>query len=112
MSKVIACCGLNCETCDARIATIENDDLLRQATVEKWRAMYNAQNITIDMINCTGCREEGIKYFHCSDCEIRKCVQMKGFQTCRDCTELENCAMVIAIHKYVPEAHSNLINLS
>ena len=29
MNSMIACCGLNCETCDARIATITNDDALR-----------------------------------------------------------------------------------
>ena len=33
MEKVIACCGLNCATCDARTATIANDDDLRAKTV-------------------------------------------------------------------------------
>ena len=26
MKQLIACCGLDCENCDARIATINNDD--------------------------------------------------------------------------------------
>ena len=25
MNKMIACCGINCETCEARIATIKKD---------------------------------------------------------------------------------------
>ena len=29
MKQLIACCGLDCENCDARIATINNDDKLR-----------------------------------------------------------------------------------
>ena len=29
MNKMIACCGINCETCEARIATIKNDDKMR-----------------------------------------------------------------------------------
>ena len=29
MNKMIACCGINCETCEARIATINNDDKMR-----------------------------------------------------------------------------------
>lgn len=32
MDKLIGCCGLDCETCDARIATVKNDDALREKT--------------------------------------------------------------------------------
>ena len=27
MNKMIACCGINYETCEARIATMKNDDM-------------------------------------------------------------------------------------
>lgn len=30
MKQLIACCGLDCENCDARIATVTNDDALRE----------------------------------------------------------------------------------
>jgi len=30
MKELIACCGLECEKCDARIATVRNDDTLRE----------------------------------------------------------------------------------
>ena len=29
MKQLIACCGLDCEGCDARIATVGNDNELR-----------------------------------------------------------------------------------
>ena len=32
MNQLIAYCGLNCGTCDARIATVRNDDALREKT--------------------------------------------------------------------------------
>lgn len=32
MNKLIGCCGLDCEKCDARIATIANDNALREKT--------------------------------------------------------------------------------
>lgn len=112
MEKIISCCGLNCATCDARIATIKNDDELRSATAEKWGKMYNAADITPETINCTGCREEGVKFSHCSVCEIRNCVKAKGYDTCGDCSEMESCAIVSAVHKYVPEALMNLKNLN
>jgi Protein of unknown function (DUF3795) len=112
MEKLIACCGLNCATCDARIATINNDDELRKATAEKWRVAYNATNLSYEMINCTGCREEGVKFAHCAECQIRNCVQAKGFDTCGDCLEMGNCTIVAGVHKYVPEAITNLKNLN
>ena len=112
MKNLIACCGLNCETCEARIATIADDDVLRQETVEKWKKQYDAPDISIEMVNCSGCREEGVKIGHCAECEIRNCVQVKGFNTCADCAELESCSIVGAMHKYVPEALANLKSLN
>lgn len=34
MKNLIAICGLDCETCDARIATITDDDALREKTAQ------------------------------------------------------------------------------
>ncbi len=28
MNQLIGCCGLDCEKCDARVATVTNDDAL------------------------------------------------------------------------------------
>ncbi len=111
MEKLISACGLNCAACDARIATISNNDELRQITADKWKVGYNAPDITPDMINCTGCREPGAKFSHCSVCEIRNCVQAKGFDTCADCPEMGTCSIVAAVHQYVPEAVDNLKSL-
>lgn len=112
MEKIISCCGLNCAACDARIATIANDDELRKATAEKWKLAYNAPGLTYEMINCTGCRTEGVKFSHCYECEIRKCADSKGFNTCGECSELEGCPIVGAVHKFVPEALDNLKGLN
>lgn len=111
MEKLISCCGLNCATCDARIATVTNDDVLRAKTAEQWTAQFHA-DITPEMINCTGCIEDGVKFQHCAECEIRNCAKSKGFKTCADCTELESCAIVKSIHQYVPEALENLKSLN
>jgi hypothetical protein len=111
MEKLIACCGLDCATCDARIATIANDDELRARTAEKWKVAFNP-DITPEMINCTGCREPGVKFAHCSECEIRNCVKSKGFETCADCEKLENCDLLVNIHQYLPEALTNLKSLN
>jgi len=112
MEKIISCCGLNCATCDARIATIKDDDELRKATSEKWQKQYNAPNISPELINCLGCRQEGVKFSHCYNCEIRNCVKAKNYETCGDCPELETCAIVAKVHQFLPEAMSNLKNLN
>lgn len=108
MNKIISSCGLDCASCDARIATLRNDNELRLQTAEKWKVIHNAPSITPEMINCTGCREEGIKFSHCSQCEIRSCSTSKGYTTCAECDTLEICEIVQNIHKYVPDALENL----
>lgn len=67
MKQLTACCGLDCESCDARIATVKNDDVLREKTAQKWSAMNNAPEITAATINCMGCRADGVKFAYCSD---------------------------------------------
>ncbi|OFY60771.1 MAG: hypothetical protein A2V46_09185 [Bacteroidetes bacterium RBG_19FT_COMBO_42_7] len=112
MEKLISCCGLNCAACDARIATVKDDDELRKAVADKWRVAYNVPGLSYEMINCTGCREEGVKFSHCDECEIRNCVKVKGFNTCGDCQEMQTCSIVASVHKYVPEAITNLQSLN
>lgn len=111
MEKLIACCGLDCATCDAYIATAADDNNLRAQTAEKWKVQFGA-DVTSEMINCTGCREAGVKFAHCADCVIRNCVHKKGYQTCAECELLENCAHTKDIHTFVPSALSNLKSLN
>jgi hypothetical protein len=112
MEKLISCCGLNCATCDANIATINNDDELRAQTAEKWKVQHNAEGLTAEMINCTGCREAGAKFAHCEVCEIRNCVKSKSYETCADCVQLGSCLIVGGLHQFVPEALENLRSLN
>jgi hypothetical protein len=112
MEKIISCCGLNCATCEARIATIKNDDELRKATAEKWKTLYNSPDIAPEMINCTGCREEGVKLGHWSMCQIRVCAAAKGFKTCGECNDLEQCSIISGVLKFSPDALSNLKSLN
>jgi hypothetical protein len=108
MEKLISCCGLNCASCDARIATIANDDELRRQTAEKWRVMYHAPDITPQTINCTGCRVEGVKFGHWSTCGIRTCASSKNFDTCGQCEALLGCDTIKPVLQFAPEAVENL----
>ena len=91
MNQLIACCGLDCEACDARRATLTNDNDLREKTAALWTKL-NGVPITPEMINCTGCRVEGAKTPFCDSlCPIRKCVREKELDTCADCAQMDGC---------------------
>ena len=108
MNKLIACCGLDCEGCDARIATLKNDDELREKTAALW-SQLNGVEITKEMVNCTGCRTPGAKTPYCSDfCQIRKCTMEKNMETCGDCPQMEHCEILAAITGNNPQARENL----
>jgi len=111
MEKLIACCGIDCATCDARTATLTDDNALREKTAQTWSEQFSV-SIPAESINCTGCREEGVKFSHCDVCEIRNCAHAKGFQTCGECVELDVCPIVGAIFQHMPELKENLKSLN
>ena len=70
MNKYIAYCGLDCETCEARIATVNDDNELREEVAKLWSKL-NGVEISPEMINCVGCRIDGVKTPFCdSICPI------------------------------------------
>ena len=60
MKRFIAICGLDCEKCDAFIATKNDDQALREKTAKLWAELNNAP-ILPEHINCNGCRTDGRK---------------------------------------------------
>lgn len=108
MKKLIAYCGLDCEECEARKATLENDDKLREKIAKLWSEM-NGVDITPEMINCEGCRVEGLKTPFCdSFCPVRQCALKKGCETCGDCAEMSSCQTVATIISDNAAAAENL----
>ena len=108
MKRQIAICGLDCEKCDAYIATKNNDQSLREKTAKLWSELNHAP-ILPEHINCEGCRMNGAKTLFCSTmCEIRKCAVAKGIETCGYCPEKDICPKVNAIWQNNPQARENL----
>ena len=97
MKNYIAYCGLDCETCEARIATIHNDDAQRKKVAGLWSEL-NGVEITPEMINCVGCRINGVKTPFCESlCPIRQCAQGRGVETCGGCDCMESYEKLRAI---------------
>ena len=57
MNDLIGCCGLDCKTCDARIATHTNDNALREKTAALWTRL-NGVTITPETINISARRKD------------------------------------------------------
>ena len=94
MKKLIAFCGLDCEQCDARKATIDNDNALRNKP---------------EMIKCDGCRADGLKTPYCDSlCPIRQCALCKEVEHCGDCEAMDGCKTVGMVTSNNAEALNNL----
>ena len=101
MEKMIAACGLDCAKCNAYLATKDDDQALREKTAAEWSAKFNI-NCTPDMINCTGCKGDGVKIGSWSNCPMHTCAPAKGVANCGACVEFKTCkdlAFHIALHK-------------
>ncbi|MBO7385986.1 MAG: DUF3795 domain-containing protein [Clostridia bacterium] len=108
MNRYIAYCGLNCETCEARLATKNGDQALREKVAALWSEL-NGVKITPDMITCDGCRLDGAKTPYCDSlCPIRQCALARNVETCGDCGEMGACGKLAAITANNPDALRNL----
>lgn len=110
-NQLIGCCGLDCVKCDARIATITNDNALREKTAALWTKL-NGVTILPEMINCTGCRIDGAKTPFCDRlCPVHNCVREKSLDTCADCPQMDSCPTLGQIAVNSPFVLENLKQL-
>ncbi len=108
MKDLIAICGLDCETCEARIATINNDEALRARVAKHWSEV-NGVEITPAVSHCAGCRSGGAKTPFCASlCPIRQCALGRGCETCGGCGEMETCETLSMITGNNADALGNL----
>ena len=108
MKNYIAYCGLDCESCEARLATVNNDAALRLKVAKEWSEL-NGVEIAPEMIRCVGCRIAGEKTPYCESlCPIHRCALGRGVETCGDCGEMDSCEKLGAITKHNPGALKRL----
>ena len=106
--NMIAYCGLDCEICEARMATINNDDALREKVASLWSEL-NGVEITPEMINCVGCRINGVKTPYCESlCPIRQCALERKEESCGTCADVRTCEKVGMIIGSNEDALANL----
>ena len=69
MKDMIGYSGLDCETCDAYIATVHDDLVLREKTAKLWAGLNNAP-ILPEHINCKAAANTERKPYFASICCI------------------------------------------
>ena len=108
MKDLIAYCGLDCEACEARTATLNDDDAMRAKVAKLWSEL-NGVTITPEMINCAGCRVDGVKTPYCDAlCPIRQCALARKCDTCGACPEMDACDKLAMITGNNAQALRNL----
>jgi hypothetical protein len=107
MTEMISYCGLVCNECPTFIATLANDDILREDVAEKWSKQFGF-DLKAEDINCVGCQSGSDRLFgHCLTCEIRKCGMEKEVENCAHCEEY-GCRNLESFIKYIPHAKKKL----
>lgn len=89
----VAPCGLYCGVCAIHIAHRDNNQKLKERLVNLYKGnvpgkgtLPHSQNLTPDDIRCNGCLSDDL-FMHCRQCEIRECVQQKGYTGCHQCDD-------------------------
>ena len=78
--SMVAYCCLECDKCEAYIATKTNNDLLRAKVAKEWK-------IGVEKVRCNGCKSEKAMY----NCEAKKCAVARGLPTCAHCEGFPTC---------------------
>lgn len=104
--NMIAHYGLDCSTCEAYLATKEDDDESRAETAERWSEIYGVEMNPED-INCVGCLEKGVHVAHWNECEVRICSSGRDLDSCAQCEDYI-CDTLQGYFDMAPEMKENL----
>jgi hypothetical protein len=77
---MVAYCCLECDKCDAHIATQKNDNQLRAKVAKEWK-------MEAEKISCDGCKSDNALF----NCEAKKCAIARELATCAHCADFPSC---------------------
>lgn len=109
MERMIAVCGLDCGSCEARLATQANDEAAKERIAAKWREEFHHPGIDAAYVTCDGCLTVGGRLGgYCKVCEIRTCGVARGLPNCAHCDDFDTCEKLAAFLKIAPPARATL----
>ena len=109
---MIAYCGLSCDNCPMHLATVEEDEsikqTMRESIAEECSKHYGLNLQPEDINDCDGCWSAPERIFSgCLYCEIRKCALQKNLESCAYCSDYA-CNRLKEHFLLDPEAQSRL----
>ena len=106
----IGCCGMDCDACEARKATLRNDVKALARIAAGQEGEGHGSFILPSRVKCTGCLEAGTKSVCCNECRIRMCAMDNGIPNCGFCENFP-CELGSTVWEAVPEYKHNLEKL-
>lgn len=104
---MISYCGMDCEHCDAFVATKTGDTGLRARVARDWSKIYG-RRIEPEEVNCGGCTCVGTHGIYCDTmCRVKPCCREKGLAHCGQCSDLP-CEKLREILRFDPKAEQRL----
>jgi hypothetical protein len=88
MPELIAYCGLDCNKCDAFMATQAEDSERMKQIAERWTRELKTEFATRDIL-CDGCRSQRISGWCERICLIRPCAEKRSMETCAHCSDYQ-----------------------
>ncbi|NSW52822.1 MAG: DUF3795 domain-containing protein [Anaerolineae bacterium] len=111
MEQMIAYCGLVCTDCPSLLATQANDIEALKKVAQMAMTDWGMQNVTWEMVRCTGCKGDGVRIGYCAECKVRACASEKGVDTCGHCAKFESCETIQGFIANIPEAKELLTQI-
>ena len=91
MNALFAYCGLDCDSCPIRLATLEpNEDRkcsIRESIALKLKEIYETDFSAAQVSDCDGCRSGERLFNGCNNCPIRLCATKRKMESCAYCTD-------------------------
>lgn len=79
-------CGINCQECEAFIATQTDDVDVLKRHQQNFLEQFGKE-LSLEELKCDGCQSQGRQISFCGICEIRLCSQQNGYVNCAECTD-------------------------
>jgi hypothetical protein len=106
MYENIAYCGLDCNKCDAYLATQAQDLERKKQIAERWTRETGTQ-FTAQDIECHGCKSQKLSGWCNQVCLIRPCAENRRVATCAHCSDYQ-CAEIMRFLSTEPVAREEL----
>ncbi|MEG1825255.1 MAG: DUF3795 domain-containing protein [Cloacibacillus sp.] len=103
----IGCCGIDCDACTARRATLNKDNETLAALAAAQEREGKGSFILPSRLRCTGCLTAGAKSISCGECAIRACAVRNRIPNCGFCPDFP-CDLGTSVWEAVPEYKHNL----